>query len=69
MIFTPEEIQRLFDIIDYRLARIVADVLGGDALKPEDKELLKRNGYDWAKELKKFHLIINHFFLVGYPAF
>lgn len=53
MIFTPEEIQRLFDIIDYRLARIVADVLGGDALKPEDKELLKRNGYDWAKELKK----------------
>ena len=27
-----------------------ADVLGGDALKPEDKELLKRNGYDWAKE-------------------
>lgn len=53
MIFTPEEIQRLFDIIDYRLARIIADVLGGDALKPEDKELLKRNGYDWAKELKK----------------
>ena len=28
MIFTPEEIQRMFDIIDYRLARIVADVLG-----------------------------------------
>lgn len=53
MIFTPEEIQRMFDIIDYRLAVIVADILGGNALKPEDKEILKRNGYDWAKELKK----------------
>lgn len=29
MIFTPEEIQKLYDIIDYRLARIVADVMGG----------------------------------------
>lgn len=53
MIFTPEEIQRMFDIIDYRLAVIVADILGGNALKPEDKEILKRNGYDWAKELKR----------------
>lgn len=53
MIFSPEEIQRMFDIIDYHLARIVADVLGGSILKPEDKELLRRNGYDWAKELKK----------------
>lgn len=69
MIFTPEEIQRMFDIIDYRLAVIVADILGGNALKPEDKEILKRNGYDWAKELKRYLLTINHFCLVDCRAF
>lgn len=53
MIFTPDEIQRLFDIIDYRLARIVADVLGESKLSSEDKELLKRYGYKWKDELKK----------------
>lgn len=53
MIFTPDEIQRLFDIIDYRLARIIADVLGESRLSSEDKELLKRYGYKWKEDLKK----------------
>ena len=45
MIFSPEEIQKLYDIIDYRLARIVADVMGDELLTPEDKSLLRRYGY------------------------
>lgn len=53
MIFTPEEIQRIFDIVDYRLARIVGDVLGKEFLTPDDKDLLKRNGFDIDQELLK----------------
>lgn len=53
MIFSPEEIQRLFSIVDLRLARIVADVLGEKALTPDDKELLTRNGFKWKHELEK----------------
>lgn len=53
MIFTPEEIQQLFDIIDYRLARVVADVLGKEFLTPDDEALLKRFGFDFEKELTK----------------
>lgn len=53
MIFTPEEIQQLFNIIDYRMARVVADVLGKDFLTPDDQALLLRNGFDIEKELKK----------------
>lgn len=53
MIFTPSEIQKLFDIIDYRLARVIADVLGEGSLTPEDKQLLEKFGFDWSSELKK----------------
>lgn len=53
MIFSPEEIQKLYDIIDYRLARIVADVMGDKLLTPEDKSLLRRYGYKWRKEIEK----------------
>ena len=53
MIFTPEEIQSLFNIVDYRLARVVADVLGEQKLSPDDKKLLEKFGYDWKKELEK----------------
>lgn len=53
MIFTPAEIQKLFNIVDYRLARIVGDVLGKEFLTSEDKELLKKNGFDIEKELIK----------------
>lgn len=53
MIFTPEEIQRIFDIVDYRLARIVGDVLGKEFLTPDDIDLLKRNGFDIDQELLK----------------
>lgn len=53
MIFTPEEIQKLYDIIDYRLARIVADVMGDELLTPEDKSLLRRYGYKWRREIEK----------------
>ena len=50
MIFSPEEIQKLYDIIDYRLARIVADVMGDELLTPEDKSLLRRYGYKWSRK-------------------
>ena len=53
MIFTPNEIQRLFGIIDFRLAKIIADVLGVNQLTPEDKILLERNNVEWRKELGK----------------
>lgn len=53
MIFTPNEIQRLFGIIDFRLAKIIADVLGVNQLTPEDKILLERNKVEWRKELGK----------------
>ena len=53
MIFTPEEIHKLYDIIDYRLARIVADVMGDELLTPEDKSLLRRYGYKWRREIQK----------------
>lgn len=53
MIFTPNEIQRLFGIIDFRLAKIVADVLGVEQLTPEDKILLEKNKVEWRKELGK----------------
>lgn len=53
MIFSPEQIQQLFNIIDYRMARVVADVLGKEFLTPDDKALLLRNGFDIEKELKK----------------
>lgn len=52
MIFTPEEIQQLFNIIDYRLARVVADVLGRDFLTPQDESLLKQFGFDFKEEIK-----------------
>lgn len=53
MIFTSNEIQRLFGIIDFRLAKIVADVLGVEQLTPEDKILLEKNKVEWRKELGK----------------
>lgn len=53
MIYTPEEIQKLYDIVDYRLARIVADVMGNEVLTPEDKEILTKYGYKWKKEVEK----------------
>lgn len=52
MIFTPSEIQLLFNIIDYRMARVVADILGKDFLTPEDRILLLKNGFDIEKQLK-----------------
>lgn len=51
MIFTPEDIQRLFNIIDYRLARVVADVLGKEFLTPEDINVLEAFGFDLEKEI------------------
>lgn len=53
MIYTPEEIQKLYDIVDYRLARIIADVMGNEVLTPEDKEILTKFGYKWKKEVEK----------------
>lgn len=41
MLFTPEEIQQLFFIVDYRIARVIADVLGKDYLSPDDIDVLK----------------------------
>jgi hypothetical protein len=53
MIFSPEDIQQLFSIVDFRLAKIVADVLGVGLLTPEDKDLLIKNRYNWKNELHK----------------
>ena len=53
MIFTVQDIQNLFGIIEYRIARVVADVLGKEFLSPDDERILKENGFDWTKELKK----------------
>lgn len=51
-IFSPSDIQRLFNIIDYRMARVVADILGKDFLTFEDKSLLRKNGFNIEKQLK-----------------
>lgn len=53
MIFTQEEIQNLFRIIDYRLARVIMDVLGKDFLMPEDLEIFKEFNFDFLREVSK----------------
>lgn len=53
MIFTVQDIQNLFGIIEYRIARVIADVLGKEFLSPDDERVLKENGFDWTKELKR----------------
>lgn len=53
MLFTPEEIQQLFFIVDYRIARVIADVLGKDYLSPDDIDTLKRFGFDLKTEILK----------------
>lgn len=53
MIFSPTEIQQLFNIVDYRLARVVAEVLGKEFLSDEDKKLLDDFNFKWEVELKK----------------
>lgn len=54
MIFTPEELQRLFNIIDFRFAKIAADVLGDKVLSKQDILLLDKYAPKWKDELKKF---------------
>ena len=54
MIFTPEELQRLFNIIDFRFAKIAADVLGDKVLSKQDILLLDKYAPKWRNELKKF---------------
>lgn len=49
MLFTPTEIQRLFSIVDYRLAQVVANVLGKGFLSDYDKHLLDLYKFDWSK--------------------
>lgn len=51
MIFTPDDIQRLFTIVDYRLARTIADILGKEFLTDNDKKVLDEFHFDW-KDLK-----------------
>lgn len=46
MIFTPDEVRALFDIVDLRLAEIIVDVLGKEYLSDEDKTLLKKFNFD-----------------------
>lgn len=53
MIFTPNEIQALFDIVDRRLAEVVANVLGKEFLSFEDKTLLKRFDFDLKAAIEK----------------
>lgn len=53
MIFNPNEIQQLFNIVDYRLARVVAEVLGKEFLTDEDKRILDDFNFKWEDELKK----------------
>lgn len=53
MIFNPNEIQQLFNIVDYRLARVVADILGKEFLTDEDKRILDDFNFKWEIELKK----------------
>lgn len=53
MLFTPEEIQQLFFIVDYRIARVIADVLGKEYLSQEDIDMLKRFGFDLKTEVLK----------------
>lgn len=53
MIFTPEEIQRLFEIVDYRLACVIAEVLGKEFLTPSDRELLLKFNFKWESILNK----------------
>lgn len=53
MIFSPVEIQKLFNIIDYRIAIMVGDALGKEFLTPQDKEVLKINGFDIDNAFKK----------------
>jgi hypothetical protein len=53
MLFTPEEIQQLFFIVDYRIARVIADVLGKDYLSPDDIDVLKRFDFDLKTEILK----------------
>lgn len=53
MIFTPEDIQQLFQLIDYRIAIVIADVLGKEFLSDQDLKILKENNFDLESELKK----------------
>lgn len=53
MLFTPEEIQQLFFIVDYRIARVIADVLGKEYLSQEDIDMLKRFDFDLKTEVLK----------------
>lgn len=50
MIFTTEQIQQIFGTINYRLAQVVADVLGKDFLSEEDKSILSFYKFDWEKK-------------------
>lgn len=56
MIFTPQDIQEIFSVVDYRVAIVVADVLGKDFLTKEDEEVLKANGFDLEKEIQRIPL-------------
>lgn len=53
MLFTPEEIQQLFFVVDYRIARVIADVLGKEYLSQEDIDMLKRFDFDLKTEVLK----------------
>lgn len=49
MLFTPTEIQKFFNIVDYRLAQVVANVFGKDFLSEYDRYLLNYYRFDWNK--------------------
>lgn len=53
MIFTQREIQDLFHIIDYRIARVIADVLGKEFLLPQDLEVFRDFDFDFLTEVGK----------------
>lgn len=49
MIFTPQQIQELLELIEYQYTYFGAKFLGTDPLTPEDKSLLKKYGIDISK--------------------
>lgn len=53
MIFTPEDIQQLFQIIDYRIAIVIADVLGKEFLTDQDLKVLEEGGFNLEKDIQK----------------
>lgn len=56
MIFTPQQIQELLELIEYHYVYFGTQFLGKDPLTPEDKKLLKKYGVDVNKLDEKSYI-------------